>query len=82
MGRQHKETSDVGNDRCLAGLDQRSRGKVCLAAKLFEVGRLSCGQAAELAGYSKRTFIELLGKQGIAVLDYPAEELTDDLDHA
>lgn len=59
-----------------------AEAKVCLAAKLFEVGRLSCGQAAELAGYSKRTFIELLGKQGIAVLDYPAKELTDDLDHA
>ena len=59
-----------------------AEAKVCLAAKLFEVGRLSCGQAAELAGYSKRTFIELLGKQGTAVLDYPAEELTDDLDHA
>jgi predicted HTH domain antitoxin len=59
-----------------------AEAKVCLAAKLFEVGRLSCGQAAELAGYSKRTFIELLGKQGIAVVNYPAEELTDDLDHA
>jgi predicted HTH domain antitoxin len=59
-----------------------AEAKVCLAAKLFEVGRLSCGQAAELAGYSKCTFIELLGKQGIAVVNYPAEELTDDLDHA
>jgi len=59
-----------------------AEAKVCLAAKLFEVGRLSCGQAAQLAGYSKRTFIELLGKQGIAVLDYAAEELTDDLEHA
>ena len=59
-----------------------AEAKVCLAAKLFEVGRLSCGQAAELAGYSKRTFIELVGKQGIAVVNYPSEELTDDLDHA
>ena len=59
-----------------------AEAKVCLAAKLFEMGRLSCGQAAELAGYSKRTFIELLGKQGIAAVNYPAEELTDDLDHA
>lgn len=56
--------------------------RVCLAAKLFELGRLSCGQAAEMAGYSKRTFLELLGQQGIAVVDYPADELTDDLGHA
>jgi predicted HTH domain antitoxin len=59
-----------------------SEARICLAAKLFEAGRLSCGQAAELAGYSKRTFMELLSKQGVAVLDYPADELTDDLRHA
>jgi predicted HTH domain antitoxin len=53
-----------------------------LAARLFEIGRLSCGQAAELAGYSKRTFMELLGKLGIPVLDYPADELAEDLRHA
>jgi predicted HTH domain antitoxin len=52
------------------------------ATRLFEAGRLSCGQAAELAGYSKRTFMELLGKQHVAVINYPPEELTDDLDHA
>jgi predicted HTH domain antitoxin len=56
--------------------------KLYLAMKLFEVGRLSCGQAAELAGYSKPTFTELLGKHGVAVIDYPAIELQDDLDHA
>ena len=56
--------------------------KLLLAMKLFEVGRLSCGQAAELAGYSKRTFMELLGKQDIAAFDYDSDELTDDLHHA
>jgi len=30
----------------------------------------------------KRTFMELLSKQGIAVLDYGADEVTDDLRHA
>ncbi|MBI2191705.1 MAG: UPF0175 family protein [Planctomycetes bacterium] len=30
----------------------RDEAKLYLAMKLFEVGRLSCGQAAELAGYS------------------------------
>lgn len=59
-----------------------AEARVCLAAKLFETGRLSCGQAAQLAGYTKRTFIELLGKQGIAVVDYPTSELTNDLGHA
>jgi predicted HTH domain antitoxin len=50
--------------------------------KLFEIGRLSCGQAAELAGYSKRTYMELLGRHGVAVMDYPASELQDDLGNA
>jgi predicted HTH domain antitoxin len=53
-----------------------------LTMKLFEIGRFSCWQAAELAGYSKRTFMELLGKHGVAVMDYPASELQDDLGHA
>lgn len=56
--------------------------RLYLAMKLFEVGRLSCGQAAELAGYSKRTFVELLGRHGVAVIDYPDHELEDDLGHA
>ena len=56
--------------------------KLYLAMKLFEIGRLSCGQAAELAGYSQRTFMELLGRHGVAVMDYSASELQDDLDRA
>ena len=49
--------------------------KLLLAVKLYETGRLSLGQAAKLAEYSKRTFMELLGKNGVAVFDYPAEDL-------
>jgi predicted HTH domain antitoxin len=59
-----------------------SEARLQLAVRLFEIGRLSCGQAAELAGYSKRTFMELLIKLGVAVLDYPADELAEDLRHA
>lgn len=49
--------------------------KLLLAVKLFETGKLSIGQAAKLAGYSKRTFIELLSKMGVPVINYPAEDL-------
>jgi len=56
--------------------------RLYLSMKLFEIGRLSCGQAAELAGYSKRTYMELLSRHGVAVMDYPASELQDDLGHA
>jgi predicted HTH domain antitoxin len=40
--------------------------RLYLAMKLFEIGRLSSGQAAELAGYSKGAFMELLGKHMLA----------------
>jgi predicted HTH domain antitoxin len=59
-----------------------AEAKLYLAIKLFEIGRLSIGQAAELAGYSKRTFLELLGKHGVAFMNYPPDELQDDLHHA
>lgn len=50
-----------------------------LASKLYEDGKLSSGQAAEMAGISKRTFIELLGKYNVSVFGYSAEELKEDL---
>lgn len=53
---------------------------ILLAAKLYERGTLSLGQAAEVAGYSKRAFIEVLGKYGVPVFNYPAEELAEDLE--
>lgn len=33
-----------------------------VARRLYEQGKLSLGQAAEMAGLTKRTFAELLGK--------------------
>jgi predicted HTH domain antitoxin len=66
----------------LPGSITAAEAKLYLAMKLFEIGRLSCGQAAELAGYSKTTFMEWLGRHGVAVFNYDPNELTDDLRHA
>ncbi|MDO8971062.1 MAG: UPF0175 family protein [Saprospiraceae bacterium] len=53
-----------------------------LAAKMYERGILSAGQAAEVAGVSKRTFIELLGKYGVSVFGYSSiEELESETQH-
>ena len=54
--------------------------KMTLAAKLYEDGTLSGGQAAELAGISKRSFLEQLGKYGVSIFGYSAEELREDLE--
>ena len=53
-----------------------------LAARLYEQGKLSLGQAAELAGYSKRTFMELLGDYGVSIFSLTEEELLQDVDNA
>ncbi len=53
--------------------------RLLLSAKLFETGKLSLGQAAKLAGYSQPTFVELLGKMGIAGINYPDEELEQEI---
>jgi predicted HTH domain antitoxin len=59
---------------------QDEEAKLLLMIKLFETGRLSLGQAAEFSGYSKRAFMELLGKYGVPVFDYPAEDLEQEMD--
>jgi predicted HTH domain antitoxin len=50
-----------------------------VAARLFEQGKLSSGQAAEMVGLSKRAFIEVLGKYGVSVFGYDADDLQKDL---
>ncbi len=52
------------------------------ASKLYEMGKLSLGQAAELAGYSKRTFMELLANYGVSIFNYSPDELDQDLKNA
>jgi len=55
----------------------KDEAQLLLAVKLFETGKLSIGQAATSC-YSKRTFIELLSKMGIPVINYPDEDLEGD----
>ena len=56
-----------------------AEARLLLAVKLFEAGRISCGQAAEVAGYSKRAFMELLGRQQVPVFNSAADELARDV---
>lgn len=53
--------------------------KMIVAAKLYELGKLSSGQAADVAGLSKRTFLELLGKYNVSVFGYDEKDLEEDL---
>jgi len=53
-----------------------------VATQLYSQGKLSLGQAAEVAGLSKRTFAELLGKYNVSIFNYPAADLTRDVANA
>jgi predicted HTH domain antitoxin len=55
---------------------------MAIASRLYEKGRLSLGQAAELVGLSKRAFMEILGSYGVSVFHYPPSDLDRDLENA
>ena len=59
-------------------LDERE-ARTMLAAKLYEKSSLSLGQAAELAGYTKRTFMEVLGSYDVSIFSYSKIQLDKDL---
>jgi len=56
--------------------------KMAMASKLYELGKLTLGQAADLAGYSKETFMELLADYGVSLFNYSPEELDEDIKNA
>lgn len=56
--------------------------KTVLATSLYQAGKLSLGQAAELAGYSKMAFTEVLGKYNVSIFNYSADDLEHDIENA
>ena len=52
--------------------------KKWLVVSLFREGRLSSGKAGTLLSLSRREFLDLLDKEGIAYFDYSVEELEDE----
>ena len=53
-----------------------------IAAKLYEDGKLSSGQAAEMVGLTKRAFIEILGKYGVSLFSNSIDDLHSDIANA
>jgi predicted HTH domain antitoxin len=49
-----------------------------LAAKLYEAGKLTLGQAAEMAGLTKVAFAEILGDFEVSLINYPVTEMKRD----
>lgn len=53
-----------------------------VATQLYEKGKLSLGQAAEIAGLTKRTFAELLGSYNVSIFNFPVSDLSSDVTNA
>ena len=49
-----------------------------IAAKMYETGKLSLGQASTLAGLSKMAFSEILADFDVSLINYPASDITRD----
>jgi predicted HTH domain antitoxin len=56
--------------------------RLLIAAKLYENGTLTSGQAAELAGLSKREFIQVIGNYNVSVFSTLVEDLESDIANA
>jgi predicted HTH domain antitoxin len=56
--------------------------RMALASKLYELGKLTLGQAADMVGYSKETFMELLADYGVSFFNHSADELDEDVRNA
>ena len=58
--------------------------RLMAALKMFELGKVSMGKAAELAGMSKTEFMENCGRYKVSVFNYKekdaVQELKDDLE--
>ena len=53
-----------------------------LALHLFERKQATLTRAAKVAGVTSEEFVSLLGRAGIAAVDYPPEELDEEVDSA
>jgi predicted HTH domain antitoxin len=56
--------------------------RMAAAAKLYELGKLSSGRAADLAGLSRVRFLQALGQYGVPIFDLTEEKLAQDLRNA
>ena len=53
--------------------------RLMAALKMFELGKLSSGKAAILAGLSRVEFLETCGRYRVSVFNYPPEEVEAEL---
>jgi predicted HTH domain antitoxin len=55
---------------------------MAIASRLYEKGKLTLGQAADLVGLSKSAFMEILGAYGVSIFNHPSSDLDRDVENA
>ena len=58
-------------------LEQQIR--LMAALKMFELGKISSGKAAELAGISRIEFLEMCGRYRVSIFNYAPDEVEEEL---
>lgn len=53
--------------------------RLMAALKMFELGKISSGKGAELAGVSRIEFLETCGRYRISPFNYPTEKVEEEL---
>jgi predicted HTH domain antitoxin len=67
----------------LSGKDFISEMKTSSLVKLYEIGKISSGVAANALGISRIDFLELLSRYKVSVLgDYDTNDLNEDISNA
>lgn len=56
--------------------------KMIVAGQLYQTGKLTLGQAAGLAGISKREFIETMGLYGFSIFSESVDDFRKDFRNA
>jgi predicted HTH domain antitoxin len=73
------QVSDAFRELGYSDEELRREVPVLLVLKRFRQGLISSGKAAGILGWSRRDFLDLLGREGIPLFDPTEEELADEL---
>lgn len=79
----YKLTIDYNDDVLLSVAMRREKfekeARFLLAAKLYELGKLSSGQAATMCGMQRVAFLSSLSRVGVAMSNLSEEDANDEL---
>jgi predicted HTH domain antitoxin len=79
VNKPHPSTLKTYKGKSRAELEQRS--KFLLALKYFELGEITSGQAAQMAGMGRVAFLNEASRSGVAVIDMDEEEMEREFAH-